>query len=703
MKKIARCSAVLRTLAVAYITVNVSETATSESRPDAGRGDVVVSATQQPQNSFDLPVAIDSVGRERIQEQQAQVNLSESLGQVPGMVVQNRQNYAQDLQISSRGFGARTTFGVRGIRLIADGIPATMPDGQGQVSTFDLSTAQRIEVLRGPFSSLYGNASGGVIQVFTEDGPAQGTMLRTSLLAGSFDTRRAGVVVGGQGGDLNYILDGSHFATDGYRDHSAASRDYLNGKFKYAVNQDTKLTLVLNGFHQPDTQDPLGLTSAQVAANPKQTDPVATTFNTRKSVKQDQAGLVLEQRLGERDSLQLVTYLGQRDVTQYLALSGSGATSSGGVVDLDRGYDGLRTFWTHKAGTVERPVTLTVGVDLGRMQEHRRGFVNNNGTAGDLRRDEDDTVSNSDVLLQGEWRIAPSWVLSAGARHSRVAFDSADHYITGPNPDDSGSITYTKTSPVAGLVFMATPALNLYASLGKGFETPTFAELAYRPSGATGLNFDLAPSRSTNAEIGLKAFAGLHSQLKLALFNIDTRDEIVVNSATGGRTNYKNAPRTERTGIELSGTSVLGGGFETAVAYTHLDARFRDSYTSGAPPTTVPAGNRLPGVPRDVLYAELVWKDKDSGLSTGLEARANSKVYVDDMNSASAPGYGIANWRIGFEQRGKDWRLAEFLRADNLFDKSYIGSVIVADTNFRYYEPAPGRSWMLGLNASMGF
>src|SRR5687768_3498647 len=233
---------------------------------------VVVTATRAPQPSLQVPASVDRIPGEEIREGRSQVNLSESLGRVPGIVVQSRQNYAQDLQISSRGFGARSTFGVRGIRLIADGIPATMPDGQGQAATFSLGSAERIEVLRGPFSALYGNASGGVIAIETRDAPQTPTG-EAALSAGSYGTWRAALGGGGQWGPLNAIADLSRFGTDGYRDHSAATRDHLNAKLRYRLSADTALTVVANSLRQPDTQDPLGLSRADFEANPRQVHP----------------------------------------------------------------------------------------------------------------------------------------------------------------------------------------------------------------------------------------------------------------------------------------------------------------------------------------------------------------------------------------------------------------------------------------------
>ena len=666
--------------------------------------EVVTSATRSERDSFDLPVAIDSVDKAAIQEDRPQVNLSEALNRVPGISALNRQNYAQDLQISSRGFGARSTFGVRGIRLIADGIPATMPDGQAQAASFDLSSAERIEVMRGPFSTLYGNAAGGVIQLFTADGPPEPT-LSGSVFAGSYNTYKGDLQFGGQARNLNYMLDASRFHTDGYRDHSTATRDQTNSKFKMPL-QAGVVTMVVNTLDQPETQDPLGLTRAQVIANPRQADQSAYTFNTRKSVRQNQAGLVYDLNVGSADSVQARTYIGDRQVTQFLAIplaAQSAASSAGGVVDLDRGYEGMGIRWSHKFVEGERPLTFTSGFDYDRMAENRRGYINNNGLAGALKRNEDDVVTNSDVYGQLEWKFAPRWSLITGLRYSRVAFNSKDYFITPGNPDDSGSISFSKTTPVAGVMFQASPTVHLYGNVGRGFETPTFAELAYRPGGATGLNFALTPSTSLHKEVGVKAKIGSAARVNLSLFHINTNDEIVVNSAVGGRTDYKNASQTRRRGAELSVEGYLGKGFEAYLAYTYLQAEFTQPFISGSPPVTVSAGSKLPGVPVYTVWGEVIWRHAPTGFHAGVELRSNGRVYVNDVNSAFADPYTIANLKAGFEQRGKKWRLTEFARVDNITDRQYVGSVIVADSNNRFYEPSPGRNYLVGVNAQLSF
>jgi iron complex outermembrane receptor protein len=662
--------------------------------------DVVVTATRVPQRALEIPAAIDSVDAWAIREGRAQVNLSEVLGPVPGVVVRNRQNYAQDLQVSVRGFGGRASFGVRGVRLLADGIPATMPDGQGQTGSFDLATADRIEVLRGPFASLYGNSSGGVVQVFTAGGPPQ-PEADVSFVAGSDGLRKAGVRAGGRQGDLDYVAGASRFRTDGYREHSAATRDLFNAKVSSPLASG-RLTLVAGGLDQPDSQDPLGLTRSQFEADPRQADPAALLFNTRKSVRQGQLGAVQEVALGQDDALQARLYGGTRDVVQFLAQSGDTPLGSGGVVDLDRRYGGAGVRWTSNFRG-ERPVVLSVGAERDALDERRRGYVNDRGVQGALRRDEDDRVASTGAYALGEWRFAPGWSASAGVRASRVAFESRDHYVTAANPDDSGDVTYSRTLPVAGIVFEPAPHWRLYANAGEGFETPTFAELAYRPGGQTGLNFELRPARSRHAEVGAKARLGEAGRLAAALFRIDTEDEIVVDTSAGGRTTFKNASRTRRDGVELSASGSLGAGFEGAVAYAWLDARFTRGFSSGSPPVPVPAGSRLPGVPGSTLYAELVWRHAASGFHAGAELQASGKVYVNDANTDAAAGYAVASLRAGIERNFASWRLSAFARVDNVGGHAYAGSVIVAEARGRFFEPAPGRALMVGATATASF
>src|ERR1041384_5677876 len=278
---------------------------------DADVSEVVVTATRLETSLFNVPAAISRVSADQLREDALGINLADDVATVPGLLARNRNNYAQDQQISIRGIGANSAFGIRGVRVYQDGIPATGPDGQGQVSQFNLDSAERVEVLRGPFSALYGTSSGGVIQLFTANGkePAE---LRSSVAYGSFDTMRAGVSASGTAGQFGYNAAFTHFKVDGYRDHSSARNESFNGKVDYTFSEGNKLTLVANIVSRPDAQDPLGLTPAQFAQNPNQTAAVADQFNTRKSLDQEQGGLIYDLKLTDSQSLRLLGYYGHR-------------------------------------------------------------------------------------------------------------------------------------------------------------------------------------------------------------------------------------------------------------------------------------------------------------------------------------------------------------------------------------------------------
>jgi iron complex outermembrane recepter protein len=679
-----------------------SDLAGAQTPPEVTLDPVAVTATRSAERLFDVPASADVIDGDTIRDGQPAINLSESLVRVPGVFAANRNNYAQDLQLSSRGYGARATFGVRGVRLYQDDIPATMPDGQGQTGSFSLLSAQRIEVLRGPFSTLYGNASGGVVSVYTEDGTLVPVVNFTASL-GSYGTSMVGVKATGIQDGVGYVAAFSNFDTDGYREHSAALRQIANAKLTFDPTDSTHVTLIANSQYQPQTQDPLGLTYAQWQANPRQADPVATLFNTNKTINQVQGGAAVEQQLNADTLLRITGYGGERQIRQYLALSGIGPTSSGGVVDLNRNFEGVGVRLIYRGMLLDRPLVFNVGVDADRLHELRQGYVNNNGDIGALRRNEDDSVTSGSVYAEARWNVLPALALTLGVRSSRVNYDSVDHYIVGVNPDDSGSRTYYNTSPIAGVVWHVADDLNLYASYGQGFETPTFAEMAYKPDGP-GLNLALDPATSTSYEIGLKWFPAANQRLNLAAFTATTHQEIVVDTATGGRTTYRNASKTNRRGFEAEWDADLGRGITAHVNYTYLLAEFAEPFASGLPPVVTPSGTRLPGVPPQQVFGTLEWTPGGfAGFSVAGEVQYVGRLYVNDQNTAFAPAYTIGNVRVGFAQDIGQFKLTEYARLNNIANVNYVGSVIVGDTNGRYYEPSPGRNWYAGVSVSAAF
>lgn len=643
-----------------------------------------------------VPASVDAVAADA-PPAAAQLSVSELLQRVPGVAARDRQNLAQDVQVTIRGFGARSTFGVRGLRIYTDGIPASMPDGQGQVSHLPLAALASVEVLRGPFSALYGNASGGVIQFFSKP-PSRVPEFGLGAALGADGLRRLDLALSGpwqrhaqapSGG--GYRLDAGRLDSDGFRQHSRARRDIAQARLSLAADSSTRLALTANSLDL-DAQDPQGLTLAQARTDPRAASAGALDFDTRKSVRQRQAGLRLEQVLADAGALALGLHAGRRDTWQMLSIPVAAQLapgSGGGVVDLARDYAGLDARWSLDLALAERPLALTLGAEWQSADETRLGFENFRagqlGVVGRLRRDQRDRSSARDAFAEAHWRLAPHWQASAGLRHSRVHFDSRDHYIAAGNPDDSGRMDYAFSSPAIGLRFEPAAGIGIHLNAGRGFETPSASELAYRPDGASGLNDALRPSRSDSAELGLRLQRRRHD-LALALFDASTRDELVVAGNQGGRSTYRNAARTRRRGWELSAAGELGDAWRYALAWTALDARFGAALD----------GHRIPGTARRSGWAELRWLPSET-LTVFIAAQGNSRIHADDANSAWAAGG--ASTDIGIERR---WQLGRLplrtgLRLGNLLDRERIGSVIVNASGGAHFEPAPGRSILLTL------
>ncbi len=656
----------------------------------------------------DFPGSVTVLDGDMLRAGQRQVSLSESLVRVPGISVLDRQNLAQDLQVQSRGFGARSTFGIRGIKLVVDGIPASAIDGQGQAATFPLGALDRIEVLRGPLALQYGNAAGGAIVGYTD----LDNQRRAAIdgWGGSDASRRVSARADGANArdTWRWRVQGSHFRTDGERPHSAAERAQIGAIAEWTPRPGERVRVVLNSLSQPDTQDPLGLTREVWRRDPHGTAPAAIDFNTRKRIGNHQLGLRWQRDYAPSRAAWLGAHAIQRDVVQFLAIPVSAQTapsSAGGVIDLGRTSAGVEFGhrWSGASGAV------AVGVELSRLDEIRRGYENFVGGSGGgsllgvrgrLRRDEDNRIDGREAYVAGDLRLSPQWTALAAARHSRLHFESRDRYFAPGNGDDSGSLDYRESSVSLGIA-RAFGSGAVFASIGRGFETPTITELAYRPDGGAGFNRDLSPSHFASAELGAR-WRFTSGSASIAAYRIDGDDEIVPADSRGGRASFANAGRTRRAGFEFGASGSLGRQWSYAMAANWLRARFDDAFSyrvtiAGQTATrTVAAGNRVPGIPRADGFVELAWRDTGDRVTAAIEARISDRIVTDDRNTDAAPGRGIASARIEWRPSGQTgWH--GFVRVDNLFDRDHVGSVIVNEGNSRYFEPGAGRGVTVGL------
>ncbi|MDC4308297.1 TonB-dependent receptor [Acinetobacter baumannii] len=688
-----------------------------------------VEATRTDTGYLQTPASVFRIEAPQV-DSSSQVNLTEVVKGIPSLQIRNRENYAQDLQLSMRGFGARSTFGVRGIRLYVDGIPATMPDGQGQTSNIDLSSLDHVEVLTGPFSSLYGNSSGGTILTSTKEGQGKDS-IELSYSGGSHDKSRAGLVLQGGAKGANepsYVISSSYFDTDGYREHSGAEKVLNNAKLSWNLDDGSKINWVTN-YVKIRADDPQGLTHAQWNANPKQVNDADNTYKVRKDIEQTQTGMTWSKPINDKNELYAMAYLGNRQVTQYQSIPKGDVTlkdgkpiytgqanpnHAGGVIDFDRNYYGADFRWTGKE--LLPNTTVSVGVALDAMDEDRKGYENFNangiyGVKGKLRRDEDNTLWNIDPYLQASWQFLPTWRLDTGVRYSNVHYKSKDHFTSGPdqygtvNGDDSGKTDYDKVLPSAALSWQILPELMAYTSYAKGFETPTFTEMAYpADTSKSGFNFDLKPSTSDTYEAGLKSQNQL-GDFTLAVFQTKTKNDIVSAGSSNGRAAFRNADKTLREGVEFAWNKKLWRDLTAIASYTYLDATFDSTVPAAGKISEIPEGNAIPGIAKNQAYVSLAWQPSH-GLYGGVDVQYMDKVYVNDTNSDAAPSYSVTSANVGYAWVMGDWKVNSFARVDNLFDRNYAGSVIVNDSTQpvgRYFEPADRRNWSAGLRVIKQF
>ena len=670
---------------------------------------IIIQATRTDRERLTTPASVYYLNQE--QDNSMNVNLSETLKGVPGLQLNNRENYAQDLQISMRGFGARSSFGVRGVRLYVDGIPATMPDGQGQTSNIDLNSLDHIEVLGGAFSSLYGNSSGGTILTTTTEGQGADS-IELGHSAGSQNKGQTKLVL--QGGSENasepsYIISSSYFDTNGYRDHSSAHKVLNNAKLTWDLEDGSKINW-MNNYVKIAADDPGGLTRDQWKANPRQVATNVLLYNARKEIEQLQTGLTWNKPINDQHELYGMAYWGQRAVTQYQSIprtAQGGVNHAGGVIDFDRNFYGTDLRWTGK--DILPDIQLIAGLAFDAMTEDRKGYQNflgdRLGVKGELRRDEDNTLWNLDPYLQASYHFAPDWTLDAGLRYSNVHFKSKDKFLA--NGNNSGKTDYQKLLPSMALSWQILPELMTYVSYAQGFETPTFTEMSYPANTAENRSFSLKAAESETYEMGLKS-ANTLGDFTVAVFHTTTQDDIVSAGNDNGRSTFRNADQTLREGIELSWNKSLWRDLTAQASYSYIDATFDAdipeilNQNGNIAVSRVESGNYIPGIAKNQAFLSLGWKP-ENGLSAGLDVRYSDRIYVNDTNTEYAPSYTVAGANVGYKWNMKDWSVKTFARVDNLFDKDYSGSVIVNESNSRFYEPAEGRNWSAGLSVTKEF
>lgn len=647
-----------------------------------------VDATRIEQSNLDVPFAVSQLDKEQLQSASTQLSLDEPLQTVPGVFVLNPYNFAQDSRIAIRGFGARANFGIRGIRLVVDGIPATTPDGQGSVDGLDLGSAESVEVLRGPASALYGASSGGVILIETESGPAR-PFLETRWIFGEDAFRQSQLKAGGQAGAFNYLVNVTDFDFDGYRAHNETENRRLNAKFRYDFTPDRSLTTVVNVIDLPLQNDPGGLTLAEVRSDRRQARQRNVDLDAGESVQQEQLGLIYRQAFNDAHEFETKAYYVQRDFANRLPFE------DGGQVAFERRFYGGGALYRYSGDRLE----WVAGLDYDYQDDTRENFDNLAGQRGPLALRQDERIESIGLFLSGQWDLHEWLSVSASLRQDWLEFTIDDAFLT--DGDDSGSRRFRETSPMLGLSYRLTPEMSLFVNVATSFETPTTTELA-NPNGG-GFNPSLEPQRATSFELGWKGeglIGGRRYRSEVTAFYINIEDALVPFEFpdSPGRDFFTNAGESERIGIEAAFSFELTDDLAVDLSYTWSDFSYLEfDGTDGDF-----SGKRLPGIPEHFGNLQFYYK-KENGFFARWNTRLVGSLYADDANTTSVDSYSVSDLRIGFRRRFGEWTLEPFVGINNLFDEAYNANIRINAFGGRYYEPAPERNLYTGIRIRYTF
>ncbi len=658
---------------------------------------IAVTVTRSRESINRLPYALSILTAAEIQGLERTISLDESLVEVPGVFVNNRYNFALGNRISIRGFGSRSQFGVRGIRIIQDGIPLTLADGQAQLNNLDLAAAGRIEVIRGPAASLYGNASGGVISIETESPPATPIRPEIRILGGGFGDDRFyqkyDLKMGGRSRKFDYVAHLSHFQTDGFRLHSEAERTLFNTRLRYGPDEKSDLTAVISYVNSPQAQNPSSLTDSLARANPDTTRdlvlppeqcPPNPGFggcqDLGESSKQGQLGITYRRRFGGSHDLSLMGYGLFRELHNPIPFT---------LIELDRLAGGARAEYRYRPAQ-GRLAGLTAGVDLDHLSDDRQEFFRNDQGVGAIELDQDELVTGLGFFAHTRWLLIPDLELTVSARYDRFRFEAEDRLVTADDPDDSGTRTLDQLSPMAGLRYTYAPWLNAYANVGRFFQTPTTTELT---DTLGGFNEELDPERGTNYEVGFKGTAAGRVSYSLALFLLDIEGQLIRFQPEGiDRDFFENAGSSEHKGIEASVSALVTEGLILTAAYTYSDFSFDDFQTDDGDFS----GNDVPGIPPHQFFGRLTY-EHSSRFTSQARVTAVDWYFVDNANEKRNDGYAIVDLRFGYEANVQRLAVTPFLGVNNVLDERYNSSVVVNALGNRFFEPAPGRNVYLGF------
>lgn len=669
---------------------------------------ISVSVTRDAMRSaLELPFALARVTPDSLHPGLRRASLGEFVFGIPGLQVSERNNPSQDPRLAVRGFGARSAFGVRGVRVLRDGIPLTLPDGQTPIDWMDLESAGTVEAIRGTAASLYGNAAGGVVSIRSRAPDAA----PFAVIARGWDggnVRRASVSASGSGpekfgpfGESGYLISGTRTEGDGPREYSRQKATSVFGRVLGTV-KNSRLEVQGVSYDAPTSENPGALTAVELARNPRLSDSLNVTKHSRKGVQQSQIALLASRGRGTSE-ISASLFMGSRTLDNPLPFA---------IVAVDRKTYGGSLRAGAETSLGGWPFRMTAGVDAQTQRDDRFNFENCSDVAvtvpvtarcpasgrerGAVRLNQGEHIDGQGAYVRYELEMPRRLLGSVSLRYDRVRFKLSDRFTSTTNGDDSGDRALNALSPMAGLVWRVKPLFSLYANVASAFETPTITELTNQPDGKPGLNQDLAPQRTRTLEVGMNGVVGAHLRVDAALFGASARDELVGFDVPGavGRRAFRNAGRTRRRGLETN-LAFVGRWGEAGAAYTLSKFNFV-TYAVG---TANYAGKPIPGVPTHQGQAYLTLRSR--GWYVTSDANSASRVGANDASSVFAAAWTTLGIRAGRAPANTRWAIEPTFGVDNVFDRGYASAVVINATRSRYFEPGVGRRVFVALRAGV--
>lgn len=656
--------------------------------------EVEIVSTRLSSSETKSPMAISVIDKFRLQTATQQLSPYESLGAIPGVFAMNPDNFSQDLRISIRGFGARAAFGIRGIRMFVDGLPEGTPDGQVDVDNIDMGVIRQMEVIRGAASGLYGNAAGGVIYMLTENPTSKKPLLEAQFSAGSFGFKRYQFKIGQKINKFLYFFNASSNQTNGYRDWSQMQNSILNAKMIYEFNSNTKLSVLANYGNSPTANDPGGLTLQQIEANPQQAGANNLLFETGESVTQGRIGMTFDTKVTDKHSFGARAFYTSRQLLNRLAVA------TNGFGDLKRNYYGMALNYQLNEKIGKMNYRLKIGIDIENQSDIRQRYSYLKTTfdgqtkyvQDKLALNQIEAFKSTGVYLLQDLQPTSKLLISFGLRYDALRLNATDQFLT--DGDQSGEKNFSKINPMAGVSYLIKENTSIYANYSTSYESPTLNELSNNPDNKGGFNLNLNPQQASSVEIGSKGFLGKKLKYDVAIFNINTQNDLVPYQITGqtGKTFYRNAGKTVRKGIEIGLSYQIAKGLNAYITQTISDFKY-ENYSVN---TTIYDGKVMPGVPKSHSQLELRYFNS-KGFFLIAQNRNASIIFANDNNTFETNPYSILNFRAGYVISFKTVQAEPFIGINNILNSNYIANVQINAQSERYFEPAAKRYFFGGI------